>query len=461
MLLLKKQQEADAAAAAAADAAPPINEESGRQQQPTKKKGLSLKVRQELSRESAKKQRKEEANEDSSDAEFGDEKPVSKKRRISQDEDGLKEDMEEDAEEKKKPLKRLIRKRTTRQSAFSEDSDGQEEKVNEEDDGGAVKRWTTSFPRSKEPVKQKTVKEAETKVATQRPGAIPRRKGGIPKKTEMPREDKPSSLLTNLTPPSTTIHPTIASIRTKTMQPPATTKPPRGGDTTRGPPRSIVSHVPSAPPVQPTWNASEAPERHTPPPPPTHTLGGEKEPRILQALEGLCESLYKDARFQIRTGPAVDMSGSFLSDERYDFFDVDDAGDILLQQKIPIFPEDFPPGMPEWPLKWWGIIDPALMGAEEEDSCMEPPPPLHLQPPPLQFRPEGGGGGRGRGRGGGGGGGGRGAPPHFSGPPPPFHGGPPPPFPPSGGPRGHGVRPGDWRPPESNWRPSGPPPDRR
>ena len=86
----------------------------------------------------------------------------------------------------------------------------------------------------------------------------------------------------------------------------------------------------------------------------------EKENRVFEALGTMCDSLNKQGRFQIRSGPAIDMSGSFLSNDRYDFFDVDSQGDIMLQAKIPIFPEDFPPGKTEWPLSWWGIVDPVL-----------------------------------------------------------------------------------------------------
>ena len=49
-----------------------------------------------------------------------------------------------------------------------------------------------------------------------------------------------------------------------------------------------------------------------------------------------------------------------LKHKDYDWFDLDDSGNIVLQPKIPIFPEDFPPGKKEWPLSWWGIVDPAL-----------------------------------------------------------------------------------------------------
>ena len=237
----------------------------------------------------------------------------------------------------------------------------------------------------------------------------------------------------------------------------------------------------------------------------------EKEKRVFEALGTMCDSLNRQGRFQIRSGPAIDMSGSFLSSDRYDFFDVDSQGDIMLQAKIPIFPEDFPPGKTEWPLSWWGIVDPVLAPAPTVTEKVErttdskevtvgvkewetrpkavaqqkqqpfqppplnaglPPPPKTGRSPPIsnsnhpvpsQFDA------RDRGHFAAGHYGGRGAPSwpnrggaHAGRGPPPFHGMPPPnrmqgsnnvqpvhQFPPSGGPsRGRGgVRPGDRPPP--------------
>jgi hypothetical protein len=86
----------------------------------------------------------------------------------------------------------------------------------------------------------------------------------------------------------------------------------------------------------------------------------EREECVFDALGTMYDSLNKQSRFQIRSGAAIDMSGSFLTNDRYDFFDVDSRGDIMLQGKIPIFHENFPPGKPVWPLSWWGIVDPVL-----------------------------------------------------------------------------------------------------
>jgi len=56
---------------------------------------------------------------------------------------------------------------------------------------------------------------------------------------------------------------------------------------------------------------------------------------------------------------SVDISTSFLRTEQdYDWFDLDQDGKIIVQPKIPIFPEDFPPGQFLHPLSWWGIVEP-------------------------------------------------------------------------------------------------------
>eukprot|EP00804_Cyclotella_cryptica_P026561 CCRYP_020444-RB/>CCRYP_020444-RB protein AED:0.16 eAED:0.16 QI:183/1/1/1/0.15/0.07/14/4653/338 len=63
---------------------------------------------------------------------------------------------------------------------------------------------------------------------------------------------------------------------------------------------------------------------------------------------------------------AVDLFGSFLttSSNRHDFFVTDPhtSAPIIppLPSSLPIFPEDFPPNGPkEWPLSWWGIVQPS------------------------------------------------------------------------------------------------------
>ena len=105
------------------------------------------------------------------------------------------------------------------------------------------------------------------------------------------------------------------------------------------------------------------------------------------------------------------QSGSFITDSgnQYDFFDEDESGNIVLQPTVPIFPEDFPEGQPEWPLSWWGVVEPSKelldkqLGkeAEERDSkhneteFLRPmpgyqgmgPPGRHPYYPPMRHQP--------------------------------------------------------------------------
>ena len=80
---------------------------------------------------------------------------------------------------------------------------------------------------------------------------------------------------------------------------------------------------------------------------------------VLDRLKDLC----KDAFEKPPELHGVDLFASFLRHKdlnnadnnannlRYDFFDVEETtGAVVLQPKIPIFPEDFPAGAQEWPL---------------------------------------------------------------------------------------------------------------
>ena len=78
--------------------------------------------------------------------------------------------------------------------------------------------------------------------------------------------------------------------------------------------------------------------------------------------------------FEVGPGSTIDLSGSFLrardleDGQRYDFFDRDENGRIVMQPTIPMFPEDFSLGQKEWPLSWWGIVDPALEKKTNSDG---------------------------------------------------------------------------------------------
>jgi hypothetical protein len=55
------------------------------------------------------------------------------------------------------------------------------------------------------------------------------------------------------------------------------------------------------------------------------------------------------------------------TNQSYEFFDLDEAGNVVLPPKIPMFPEDFPVNSDAkpWPLHWWGIVDPELQQGKE------------------------------------------------------------------------------------------------
>jgi hypothetical protein len=95
--------------------------------------------------------------------------------------------------------------------------------------------------------------------------------------------------------------------------------------------------------------------------------------RIMDSLAEACTKLAEEENSKFRlhqsSSPnnnrlhqnfAIDLWASLLSRQQYDFFDTDAKGKNVLQEKIPIFPEDFSVGTPAWPLSWWGIVDPAL-----------------------------------------------------------------------------------------------------
>eukprot|EP00934_Nitzschia_sp_Nitz4_P007286 Nitzschia sp. Nitz4//scaffold30_size153850//106939//107892//NITZ4_002787-RA/size153850-processed-gene-0.17-mRNA-1//1//CDS//3329547291//7276//frame0 len=85
---------------------------------------------------------------------------------------------------------------------------------------------------------------------------------------------------------------------------------------------------------------------------------------IWDSLSELCRTVRDapDSPFHLTSNSSstIDLSLSFLKYKEYDWFDVDDNGAIVVPPKIPIFPEDFSPETPAWPLSWWGIVDPVV-----------------------------------------------------------------------------------------------------
>lgn len=164
-----------------------------------------------------------------------------------------------------------------------------------------------------------------------------------------------------------------------------------------------------------------------------------KELALMSGLQELCGRVKQSGKFANDRSGGLDLSGSFLPDDtsRYDFFDKNERGEIVLQPKIPIFPEEFPPGMKEHTLSWWGILDPALGDGKYRPAPTITDPRTRASLPPQEQQP------RSRSRSG---------PPGMAEPPPPpqverLAAAPPPPQ-------------GGWNR-DRDWRSGGPPPDWR
>jgi len=88
------------------------------------------------------------------------------------------------------------------------------------------------------------------------------------------------------------------------------------------------------------------------------------EYKIYKELNKLLEIVTAPKIYDGSSGSNINMAGTFLpqtDNEKYDFFDIDHYGEISLQPKVPMFPEDFSNqinGRQEWPLSWWGVESP-------------------------------------------------------------------------------------------------------
>lgn len=85
---------------------------------------------------------------------------------------------------------------------------------------------------------------------------------------------------------------------------------------------------------------------------------------VWQSLSELCDEAtqIEDKPFRLipqKPSSGIDLSSSMMKyREPYDWFDVDaQTGGIVLQKKIPIFPEDFPPGMKEYCQIFFCVFD--------------------------------------------------------------------------------------------------------
>lgn len=82
------------------------------------------------------------------------------------------------------------------------------------------------------------------------------------------------------------------------------------------------------------------------------------ETAVVKNLQELCHTTKLTLPLNT-TRQRIDLSGSFLpQEEAQDFFDRNEAGDVVLEPRKPIFPEDFSSGMKDHALSWWGIVDP-------------------------------------------------------------------------------------------------------
>ena len=249
--------------------------------------------------------------------------------------------------------------------------------------------------REKEAAKKaKVEKEQEGKAKTTEL-SIPK-KSGIPRKTvekkefsslltAMPNTAAATSAKTNLPPPASAEGPDKPlAVPTKTPSTSALHKKkshPTGDQFSRPvSPRQDITRSPVAPKPEPLLSSGPT-SRQRPPQLLLQQQSNVRKPsslanQIWDTLQELCSQLAedKDSKFRLSSASSgnigtVDLSASFLKYRDYDFFDVDQNGAIVIQPKIPIFPEDFPPGKPEWPLQWWGIVDPAL--GERKDRRMQ------------------------------------------------------------------------------------------
>jgi hypothetical protein len=129
----------------------------------------------------------------------------------------------------------------------------------------------------------------------------------------------------------------------------------------------------------------------------TPTIKALMEKKVMASLQTLCKEI---PPLVVNTDlQSIDLSGSFLPPSTYDFLDTDNEGDIVLQARVPIFPEDFPPNQPPWPLAWWGIVDPKLCDRSIVDPKLFPNKPDYQNINSISY-PAGGRGGRDGGRGG-------------------------------------------------------------
>jgi hypothetical protein len=413
----------------------------------------------------------------------------------------MNDDKDKHNEEEEDVKVRLKRLRTTGSRRIVESDDDEENEMDameedpkeeeeapvklepeEKDKKYAVAKLLGRVKQTKEKSKEVKVKqgEKEIKPAKKTQASIPK-KSAVPRKSVDADKEKASSLLAEYK-------------KTK----PAAAKTPAAPSSEREPPKKKMRNTsdpisqPASPKPELTRSPIASPKPDTIQPLKIRPTEASKKSisltvQIWDSLHDLCTQLAhedKDSKFRLFSSSSiVDLSGSLLKHREYDFFDVDKNGAIVVQPKVPIFPEDFPPGKPEWPLSWWGIVDPALGERKDRKVLSTTGEPVESSsrmssrssgPVGEERHPRRGGslnGGRGEGPQ-------RGHPSDHTGPPPdhadyrgappsqPDYRGPPPGYrgPPLGHPDHRGPPPDhpDYRgPPPDHPDYRGPPPDRR
>jgi hypothetical protein len=204
----------------------------------------------------------------------------------------------------------------------------------------------------------------------------------VPKKSkaQVPSQDAPKSLLANISKRSPIDDPKVnprpvsrpqsrpqsrppPRPQTKPEQPKVTTN----SETTK---RSLPNARPqNAPPDGSNANNLASSSANAPPVQPDNSTPAARlkpirsraykliEAAVVNNLQELCATT-KLTLPPNNTRQRIDLAGSFFpDDETQHFFDTNDAGEIVLHPRKPIFPEEFPAGMKEQDLSWWGIVD--------------------------------------------------------------------------------------------------------
>lgn len=287
------------------------------------------------------------------------------------------------------------RRSTKRQTAFDEDSDSDDSPIQQSQKSRDHRNASSSSLTPPPAETQSSVKKDAIPKKKQDANAIPRAsKAAPPTSSLLAHLEKPPP---GAIPPSTTTSNQQLSKNATTQQ---SRKPPHSQQGRKrfqnrdGPPQMTFTldgaEQPDPFKSQPVRYPPDAAQRQPQKAPATTTNNSnDGRPNLLfKALDRMCEAVSTAKPFaNLRVQPpiaSVDLSGSFVNEfsnssnnteldhKRYDFFDTNQRGEIVLQPKIPIFPEEFPPGMKEHSLSWWGILDPALGDGKFRNPQQQP-----------------------------------------------------------------------------------------